>query len=203
MPQYAPHQKALAHILTIFDDGANKRRLPRYNHLTFQTDKICLIYYGDYSLLRRRDELLMTRSQAPGIVGLILPGTAQQFVTIRAESDCDYQLVSHDAFFTQIAQQQAHQQMYTLLLTQITWQYQREEWLFGYNSLVTVQGAILLLDRLEPTIRAGTNVADFVVKSTNLSRSIVMKSMAFLRQQNAIEINKGKLIRINYLPDIR
>lgn len=202
MQQHLPHQKALAHILTIFDDGANKRRLLRHNYLTFQADTICLLYAGDYSLLRRHDELLLTRALAPGIVGLILPDTTEQFVTIRADSDCDYQLVSHDAFFTQIDKQQAHQQMYTLLLAQITRQYQREELLLGYSSLVAVQGAIVLLDRLEPAIRASTNVADFVVKSTNLSRSIVMKSMAFLRQQNAIEINKGKLTRINHLPDI-
>lgn len=202
MPQHAPLQKALAHILTIFDDDADKRRLLRHNYLTFQTDKICLIYSGVYSLLRRHDELLVTRSLAPGIVGLLMPGTAEQFVTIRADSDCNYQLVSHEAFFTQIDAQQAHHQMYTVLLAQITRQHQREELLLGYSSLVAVQGAILLLDRLEPTLRASTNVADFVVKSTNLSRSIVMKSMAFLRQQNAIEITKGKLTRINHLPDI-
>lgn len=202
MLQLPAPQTALAHILAIFDNDIDKRLLMRRNHLTFQADTVCLLYSGDYSLLRRRDELLVTRALAPCIVGLILPGTIGQFITIRANGDCHYQLVSNEDFFNKIADQQAYLDVYTLLLEHITWQYQREELLLGHSSQVCVQGAIHLLDQSEPLIRDNTNVADFVVKSTKLSRSMVMKSMALLRQQKAIEVVKGKLGRINFLPDI-
>lgn len=202
MLQPGCYQKALAHLLTLFDDDIDKHLLARGNRLVFQQDTVCLLYSGEYSLLRRHDELLVTRGSAPAIVGLILPDRGQQFVTVRANDNCWYRLVSNEDFFMKIDEHRAYRQVYTLLLEHITWQYQREALLLGHNSLTCVQGAIRLFDRLDQGVRAGTNIADFVVKSTNLSRSIVMKSIAFLRQNNAIETEKGKLIRINYLPDL-
>ncbi len=201
MHKNTAYQSAISHILAIFDDRY-KNRLAQYHALTFQADKICLLYAGDYSLVRRRDGLLLTRSRAPGITGMIMPGTPEQYVILHADSDCDYRLVSNKDFFSRIDECKAHQDMYTLLLAQVTRQQEREELLLGGSSMVCVQGAILLLSRLEPDMLASINVANFVIKMTNLSRSIVMKSVAFLREENAIEMSKGKLVRVNYLPDI-
>lgn len=50
-------------------------------------------------------------------------------------------------------------------------------------------------------MRNRINVADYIVKKTNLSRSMVMKTLSQLRSAKHIEISKGKLLAVHSLPD--
>ncbi|HAP81890.1 MAG TPA: hypothetical protein DCQ57_09975, partial [Enterobacteriaceae bacterium] len=42
---------------------------------------------------------------------------------------------------------------------------------------------------------------DFIVKRTNLSRSIVMKVLSIMRAKNHIDVKRGKLLAVYNLPD--
>ncbi|BET42949.1 helix-turn-helix domain-containing protein [Atlantibacter hermannii] len=64
-----------------------------------------------------------------------------------------------------------------------------------------IKGNILHLNQLDEFMRAKINVADFIVKRTNLSRSIVMKVLSIMRAKNHIDVKRGKLLAVYNLPD--
>jgi DNA-binding IscR family transcriptional regulator len=54
---------------------------------------------------------------------------------------------------------------------------------------------------MDEFMRNKINVADYIVKRTNLSRSMVMKTLSQLRHDNYVEISKGKLTALRTLPE--
>ncbi len=77
----------------------------------------------------------------------------------------------------------------------------REEIMLGRNSFSMIKANIECLAAMDEFMRNRINVADYIVKKTNLSRSMVMKTLSQLRSAKHIEISKGKLLAVHSLPD--
>ncbi|CCK13324.1 FIG00554500: hypothetical protein [Cronobacter sakazakii 680] len=77
----------------------------------------------------------------------------------------------------------------------------REEIMMGRNSYSMIKANIDCLATMDEFMRNRINVADYIVKKTNLSRSMVMKTLSQLRGAKNIEISKGKLVAVHHLPE--
>ncbi|HID8404841.1 TPA: helix-turn-helix domain-containing protein [Serratia marcescens] len=70
----------------------------------------------------------------------------------------------------------------------------------GKNAYAMIKQCIIEIYNLPEKIREEINVASYIIKRTSLSRSGVMKIISDLCCGKYIEINKGKLKAISYLP---
>ncbi|WP_058911681.1 helix-turn-helix domain-containing protein [Entomohabitans teleogrylli] len=163
--------------------------------------KICIIHAGKHTLLRQSDRLVIDKGDAPGIYGIAMGFYPMAFFRLYAESTCHYQLIDHQRFFATIAAHDAHHHLYTLLSWFLATLCMREEMLIGHDSYRTIRGTLLRLWQQEESTRATTNVADYIVRRTNLSRSMVMKVLATLLHTGYIAIEKGKLTQLETLPE--
>ncbi len=197
-------EKPLADILAVtqlFYDREQLKTVAKNHRLPVPTNTICLIHEGAFTLLRQSDRLLLDKSGGPAIAGIAMGFYPMRFFRIHADGECIYQLVEAEAFFAKIAEHNYHDKMYRILSWYLAILCVREEMMIGRASYPTIKSHIERLWMMEPAIRAQTNLADFIVKRSNLSRSMVMKVLAILRQQHYIDIQRGKLTHLTPLPE--
>lgn len=197
-------QKPLAELYRlsdIFNGYGNWHRAEKNTSIPARDGFICIIRGGLFSLLRKSDRLLIEKCSAPAILGIARNFNKKNYFRIQADAECHYQLIPFDKFMSEVENHQCHQQLYKVLSWNIDFLCHREELLLGHNSYLMIKGNLITLAAMDDFMRNKINVADYIVKRTNLSRSMVMKTLSQLRHDNCIEISKGKLATLNTLPE--
>lgn len=197
-------QKPLAELYRlsdIFNGYGNWHRAEKNTSIPARDGFICIIRGGLFSLLRKSDRLLIEKCSAPAILGIARNFNKKNYFRIQADAECHYQLIPFDKFMSEVENHQCHQQLYKVLSWNIDFLCHREELLLGHNSYLMIKGNLITLAAMDEFMRNKINVADYIVKRTNLSRSMVMKTLSQLRHDNCIEISKGKLATLNTLPE--
>ena len=197
-------QKPLAELYRlsdIFNGYGNWHRAEKNTSIPARDGFICIIRGGLFSLLRKSDRLLIEKCSAPAILGIARNFNKKNYFRIQADAECHYQLIPFDKFMSEVENHQCHQQLYKVLSWNIDFLCHREELLLGHNSYLMIKGNLITLAAMDEFMRNKINVADYIVKRTNLSRSMVMKTLSQLRHVNCIEISKGKLATLNTLPE--
>ncbi|WP_110876091.1 helix-turn-helix domain-containing protein [Franconibacter helveticus] len=197
-------QKPLAEIYRlsdIFNGYGNWHRAEKNTTIPTRDGFICIIRGGLFSVLRKSDRLLIEKCSAPSIVGLARNFHKKSYFKVQADAECHYQLIPFDTFMSEVESQQCQQQLYKVFAWNIDLLCYREELLLGHNSYLMIKGNLTTLAAMDEFMRNKINVADYIVKRTNLSRSMVMKTLSQLRSENYVEIHKGKLTTLRTLPE--
>lgn len=197
-------QKPLAELYRladIFNSYGNWHRAEKNTSIPMRDGFICVIRGGLFSVLRKSDRLLIEKCSAPSLLGLARNFNKKSYFRIQADSECHYQLIPFDIFMSEVEKNQCQSQLYKVFSWIIEFFCHREEMMLGHNSYLMIKGNLMSLDRMDEFMKNKINVADYIVKRTNLSRSMVMKTLSQLRQENYVEIHKGKLISLHALPD--
>lgn len=197
-------QKPLAEIYRlsdIFNGYGNWCRAEKNTSIPTREGFVCIIRGGLFSVLRKSDRLLIEKCSAPSILGIARNLNNKNYFRIQADAECHYQLIPFDKFLSEIDNHQCQPQLYKVLAWTIDLLCHREELLLGHNSYLMIKGNLVTLAAMDEFMRNKINVADYIVKRTNLSRSMVMKTLSQLRHDNYVEISKGKLTALRTLPD--
>ncbi|NBC99022.1 hypothetical protein GV764_08315 [Atlantibacter hermannii] len=191
----------LYRLTDLFTDYNKLTRVERYTLIPIKAHTVTLIHGGQFSLIRSSDRLLFEKHTAPALFGLSGNPQTLSYLRIYADSQCHFQLVPLEAFMQRLEENHSLHLIPAVLSWHIESLLYRDEMMMGRNSYQMIKGNILHLNQLDEFMRAKINVADFIVKRTNLSRSIVMKVLSALRAKNYIDVKRGKLLTINQLPE--
>lgn len=191
----------LYRLTDLFTDYNKLTRVERYTLIPIKANMVTLIHGGQFSLIRSSDRLLIEKQTAPALYGLSGNTRSLSYIRIYADTQCYYQLVPLDIFMQRLVENNLLQLTSAVLSWHIESLLYRDEMMMGRNSYQMIKGNILHLNQLDEFMRAKINVADFIVKRTNLSRSIVMKVLSIMRAKNHIDVKRGKLLAVYNLPD--
>ena len=191
----------LYRLTDLFTDYNKLTRVDRYTLIPIKSNMVTLIHGGQFSLIRSSDRLLIEKQTAPSLYGLSGNARSLGYIRVYADTQCYYQLVPLDIFMQRLIDNNLLPLISSILSWHIENLLYRDEMMMGRNSYQMIKGNILHLNELDEFMRMKINVADFIVKRTNLSRSIVMKVLSIMRAKNHVEVKRGKLIAVHHLPD--
>ncbi|WP_312984293.1 helix-turn-helix domain-containing protein [Atlantibacter sp.] len=191
----------LYRLTDLFTDYNKLTRVERYTLIPVRPHTVTLIHGGQFSIIRSSDRLLFEKQTAPALYGLTGNARNLAYLRIYADTQCHFQLVPLDIFMQRLDDNHSLHLIPAILSWYIESLLYRDEMMMGRNSYQMIKGNLLHLNQLDEFMRSKINVADFIVKRTNLSRSIVMKVLSAMRAKNHIDVKRGKLLTINQLPE--
>lgn len=164
--------------------------------------EIYLLTQGNFWLHRRADDLQMSMAKAPHIFGLaelVIPVGDTTYVKFAA--DCEVFALSGAKAQALLNQQpilwQDAAKILAFHLHFSTW---RDLHLLNDNAYDTLRGKLLELAKHDEAFRKETTILNYVLGSTKLSRSTVLRIMKDLTEGGYVEAQRGKLVRIVHLP---
>ncbi|HAT8015511.1 helix-turn-helix domain-containing protein [Citrobacter rodentium] len=178
--------------------------IPRQKECLFSEniahDNTIVIQEGLISL-RRQEQVLVGIGQAPVILGLdngVMKNEVQY--DIFTEGACSgYYLPS-----TKTVEVIEECQLWREACYWITWLNRflelRDRQLIGNNSYEQIRSTLITMNEWEEALRSRIGVMNYIHQRTRISRSVVAEVLAALRKGGYIEMNKGKLVKINRLP---
>lgn len=196
----SPYAKEL---ISHFEPSSEKRTIPRGEQLDLQTngEAMCyLILEGSVAIYRRNDGLLLSTANSPALFGVANLSAIFFDDYLKTVTPCRIGILSARQV-NEIIQQKA---LWGLLSNHLMYMYNRL-----YKSIMP-QGAptayemirhqlFQLMDENED-FRFGITAEKYIRDKTQLSRSGVMRILADLKTGGFIEMDEGKLIKINKLP---
>jgi CRP-like cAMP-binding protein len=179
----------------------SKERIVLNADMDFEKRKLYVLTEGETGLYRGVDNLLVTNSKPVTIFGI-----SEMFVPfnhnyIRMEKDCTF-LVIHAPDVVQTLDSHNAWHMTTKILSHYVQHLMyRDARLIGQNAYNMVKSFIYDYEKLSPELKAGRSLSNHIMEKTSLSRTIITNIISDLNKGGYIEVNKGRLIRINKLPD--
>jgi CRP-like cAMP-binding protein len=178
--------------------------------LFFDNDKesafIFLVYEGCISICHFNTGLHAGTGFAPTIVGLIDGYSLYYGVENRprhyivAETQCKGYKVPLDRFVEQCDKHELWHDIARILAQRLMTMSAMEEELVGRDAYGSIRAVLIELWLYPEDIRSQLNIAAFIQKRTNLSRSRIMAVLSALKEGGYITIKTGKLIDLNKLP---
>lgn len=164
--------------------------------------EIYLLTEGNFWLHRRADDLQMSIAKAPHIFGLaemVIPVGDTTYVKFAPDSEVF--VISGNKVQALLNQQPALWQDVTKILAfhlhVSTW---RDLHLLNDNAYDTIRGKLLELEKHDDTLRNSTTILNYILGSTKLSRSTILRVMKDLTDGGYVEAQRGKLVKIVHLP---
>lgn len=155
---------------------------------------------GYFSFIRVSDGLVLSSARGEMIYGIAECMRPRGGWFLKIEEPCKARVVPVDQAFEIFTQQNLWQTVASLLTWFIQVYSVREEHLLGVTAYVMIRNKLLELNILTPELRSAINVTDYIQERTQLARSTIMAILSQLRRGEYIEIKRGKLISIKYLP---
>ncbi|WET42309.1 helix-turn-helix domain-containing protein [Citrobacter enshiensis] len=178
--------------------------------LFFSDDKetafIFILSEGCASLCHFNTNLHTGTTFAPTIVGLIDGYSLYYDVENRprhyiyAETRCTGYKVPLEKFVEQCDTYNLWHDVARILAQRLMTMSAMEEELVGLNAYGSIRAVLIELWLYPEDIRSQLNIAAFIQKRTNLSRSRIMAVLSALKEGGYITIKTGKLVDLNKLP---
>lgn len=178
--------------------------------LFFDNDKekafIFLLNEGCISVCHFNTGLHTGTGFAPTIVGLIDGYSLYYGVENRprhyivAETQCKGYKVPLDRFVEQCDKHELWHDIARILAQRLMTMSAMEEELVGRDAYGSIRAVLIELWLYPEDIRSQLNIAAFIQKRTNISRSRIMAVLSALKEGGYITIKTGKLIDLNKLP---
>ena len=202
------HMKPLTQLEAIRSrlvDAGKRFNLPADSELgMFNEDNEQLILFfseGTIVLHREVDGLLMDLISAPTCIGLANILKPSQFkYRVITQTDCQGFTIPVSLALEIIEKNKLWQQVChwtTFLLHSLE---SRDARFIGASKYSQIRATLLIMDSWSPELRERTGVITFVQKRTKISRSVIAEILSALRKGNYIEMDKGKLKKVNRLP---
>ncbi|SRR5471030_88572 len=155
---------------------------------------------GRFSIYRKHDDLLMHSSSSPSLFGVVEYFQPRNAHFILADTQCTGIKVSADLaskIFTkhELWDVVCKIQTYFIQVLQT-----RDFQLVGVNAYLIIKNKLFELLQEPEEVRLRQSVLLYIQLRSKLSKSVVSKILAALREGDYICMNRGKLVSIKYLP---
>jgi CRP-like cAMP-binding protein len=164
--------------------------------------EIYLLTSGHFWLHRRADDLQMSMARAPHIFGLAelaIPLGETTYVKFAADSEV-FSLSGSKAQALLNAQPELWQDVAKILAFHLHVSAWRDLHLLNDNAYDTIRGKLLELEKHNEDQRGAITILNYILGSTKLSRSTILRVMKDLIDGGYVEAQRGKLVRIVHLP---
>jgi CRP-like cAMP-binding protein len=193
---------SIERLMAVMLPEAEKMLTRRPRHFNKNGAEIYLLTEGNFWLHRRTDDLQMSRAKAPHIFGLAelaIPIGENTYVKFAADSEvyvlsgtkAEALFHQHPALWQDVAKVLAFHLHFS------TW---RDLHLLNDNAYDTIRGKLLELEKHDDVFRKETTILNYIMGSTKLSRSTILRVMKDLTEGGYVEAQRGKLLRIIHLP---
>lgn len=164
--------------------------------------EIYLLTEGNFWLHRRADDLQMSMAKAPHIFGLAeLAIPVGDITYVKFAADCEVFALSGakaQALFNQ--QPELWQDVAKVLAYHLHFSSWRDLHLLNDNAYDTIRGKLLEMEKHDETLRKSTTILNYILGSTKLSRSTILRVLKDLTEGGYVEAQRGKLVKIVHLP---
>ena len=164
--------------------------------------EIYLLTEGNFWLHRRADDLQMSMARAPHIFGLAelaIPLGETTYVKFAADSEV-FSLSGAKAQALLNEQPVLWHDVSRVLAFHLHFSTWRDLHLLNDNAYDTIRGKLLELEKLDEALRGSTTILNYILGSTKLSRSTILRVLKDLTDGGYVVAQRGKLIRIVHLP---
>ncbi|WMY75326.1 helix-turn-helix domain-containing protein [Buttiauxella selenatireducens] len=180
-----------------------KKNYPPRRTLTLSSENahFCyLISKGSFVLHRQNDDRIVGFGNAPVILGL--GNLTQMYIGsyIRTITTCEIGIIPTHQLFEIIERENLWRPLAEHLLIIGGKLFTIGQQLSAPTTYEIIRAQLLELISENETIKNSTTVENYIRLKTNLSRSMIMKILASLKAGGYIELERGKLIKINSLP---
>ncbi|CAI1568192.1 putative DNA-binding transcriptional regulator [Serratia quinivorans] len=163
---------------------------------------IYLLTEGQFWLYRKQDDLELCMAQAPHIFGLaelVLPFSEMPWIRFSADSEV-FVVPSHKAKALCNNQPTLWEDISKVIAFHLHFSTWRDLHLLNDSAYDTIRGKLFELEKQSEEFRQRNSVLSYILATTKLSRSTVMRIMKDLDGGGYLEIKRGKLSRIVHLP---
>lgn len=159
-----------------------------------------LIAKGKFELHRKEDDIVMVYGKTPSVFGL---GnfTSMNFGTyLKTVSTCEIGIMTTSDALEQIEKHDLWKTLAQHLLVVTTKLYTFGQQISAPRTYDIIRAQILEYICEDEDLRNNTTIESYIRSKSNLSRSGIMKILLSLRTGGHIELDRGKLLKINSLP---
>lgn len=180
-----------------------KKTYPARRTLTISSEGVHFCYLiskGSVELHRQNDDRVVGYGNAPIILGL---GNNTQMYNgsyIRTLTNCEIGILSSSEALELINRENLWRPLSEHLLIIAAKLYTISQHLSAPTIYEIIRAQILELMSEDQATKDSTTVENYIRNKTNLSRSGIMKILSSLKTGGYIELERGKLIKINSLP---
>lgn len=176
-------------------------KLPTLDFVRTNT-KLCYLLEEGHVIINRRDDgMTLNTESAPFVFGFTLNSNLHPRLCIRPSPDAVLRRLSLENAI-QIIEQESLWEPLTQLLIFISARLFRHCTRLSQSGMYeTVRSLLIELINESPKIRQAESTYNYIQNRCLLSRSGIMSILATLRAQGHIELENGKLLKINNLPN--
>lgn len=200
---------SIERLSKIANDDAETFLLPRNRRLPiFDISVKPCIYImteGRFAISRNSDGLYLTSINSPLVLGLAMMFeevlSQERRHALFSETECRGYKVPAEEAIKKITMLSLWPDVATILAYFLELLVDRDENLIGVNAYSMVRYNLIKIIEYSKSERMNINVEKFIHQHTRLSRSGIMKILSDLRFGGYIDMDRGRLISINNLPE--
>lgn len=175
-----------------------KSRVIQYNKAG---DKICIVLHqGSMAVHRRGDGIVMISEGAPFIFGLSNQLNSDNTLYLRTLETCRLSYISLTEAEKIISEKKLWKSLCDLLIYTTSRVYEHCAQIHQMSAYDIIRFQLNELLRESDEVRLKTTVPNYIKTRTYLSRSGIMRILSELKTGGYIQVEKGILLGINYLP---
>lgn len=159
-----------------------------------------LISKGKFELHREQDDVVIVFWQTPAVLGLGNFTNMYYGTYIRTLTSCEIGILSTGEALELIEKYNLWKTLAQHLLVVTAKLYTVSQQLSAPRTYDVIRTQLLEYICEDDDLRSNTTIESYIRSKTNLSRSGIMKILLSLKSGGYIEIERGKLIKINSLP---
>ncbi|WP_058911168.1 helix-turn-helix domain-containing protein [Entomohabitans teleogrylli] len=201
---YGRALKPDAELNTIIEltKGYEEKTLKKWQRISSaDSGNLYVILNGEMEFRRRSDELCMFPLRSNMIFGLgnIFYQT-DQIIGV-ACADTVVRIVPKEAFLQLIAHHQCWLELTKVLSWYICILNKRDDMLVARSAYTIIREFLIEINELMALYKRDINVYDYIQEYTNLARSTIIKILSELKKGQYVVIEKGRLVKLNTLPE--
>ncbi|MEQ0188798.1 helix-turn-helix domain-containing protein [Klebsiella sp. CN_Kp098] len=193
---------SIERLMTVLLPQADKIIVRRPRSFHKNGPEIYLLTEGGFGLHRRADDLQMSMAKAPHIFGLaelVIPVGNTTYVKFSAESEV-YALSGAKARGLLDENPILWRDVSRVLAFHLHFSTWRDLHLLNGNAYDTIRGKLMEMEMHGENLKETTTILNYILRTTKLSRSTILRVMKDLTDGGYVEAQRGKLIRIIHLP---
>jgi len=193
---------SIERLMAVLLPEADKIVTRRPRNFSKNGPEIYLLTEGNFWLHRRVDDLQLSMAKAPHILGLAeLAIPVGDTTYVKFAPDSEVFVISGAKVQALFAQQPAlWQDAMKILAFHLHFSSWRDLHLLNDNAYDTIRGKLLELEKHDNALRKETTILNYILGSTKLSRSTILRVLKELTDGGYVEAQRGKLLRIVHLP---
>jgi len=159
-----------------------------------KNNNIAYLKSGSVSVYRKEDNLIVTRLDAPFILGLTQMFNDTKYHYFRCNTMCEMWEISSESASNIFNNNNLWELVFNITSWHMNCYFQRDIMITQPNNKEIIREHIKFIWSMSPEIRKSTSVYSFIMLRNHISRSMIHKIIQELSVTQNVKIEKGKLI---------